>query len=204
MLPSGNLRGASCQPVTVTPPVAEWQHRRVAEPPDSTFADRIDQLLKDLGWSQRRLAKEAGLTTAAISRYASGDRETPDVKAMDKIAKATGYSLEWLTFGRGSPRGATSSLPDEIPNGLRAYLESLPPDTFTAAEIAQATQFHSLRGDDLLPEQWERFLRTIRALDKQFDGEVELAAALRPKVDLHVVTDDPIEERKRARAKKRG
>ena len=47
------------------------------------------------GWSQDRVAKEAGLTNSALSEYERG-RKTPEFKNVRKIVAALGYRLSAL------------------------------------------------------------------------------------------------------------
>ena len=50
---------------------------------------RIRELRKSKGWTQQKLADEAGLAMDTISRYERGDRE-PRITEMGMIAKALG------------------------------------------------------------------------------------------------------------------
>jgi transcriptional regulator with XRE-family HTH domain len=47
------------------------------------------------GWSQDKVAKEAGLTNSALSEYERG-RKTPEFKNVRKIVAALGYRLSAL------------------------------------------------------------------------------------------------------------
>ena len=53
---------------------------------------KIKQLRESVGWSQSYLAKEAGITSAAISMIEKGGRE-PTLSLLQKIANALGVSI---------------------------------------------------------------------------------------------------------------
>jgi transcriptional regulator with XRE-family HTH domain len=57
------------------------------------LGEQIASLRKAKGWTQARLAQEAGLSASAIAMYET-NRRHPDRAAMDKLAKALGASLE--------------------------------------------------------------------------------------------------------------
>jgi transcriptional regulator with XRE-family HTH domain len=56
------------------------------------LGEQIASLRKAKGWTQARLAEEAGLSASAIAMYET-NRRHPDRAAMDKLAKALGASL---------------------------------------------------------------------------------------------------------------
>lgn len=67
------------------------------------FGQRILQLLKDKGWSQKDFAGRVGLTETAVSRYINGEREPkPDVIA--NMATCLHTSSDYL-LGRYSSDG---------------------------------------------------------------------------------------------------
>lgn len=47
----------------------------------------IKDFLASSGWSQKKLAEEAGLTESSISKYISGERE-PSLMTVSKLAEA--------------------------------------------------------------------------------------------------------------------
>lgn len=59
------------------------------------FAARLEQIMKMRGYSRKMLAKEAGLTEAAISRYLAGQRE-PKAIAVVNIARALNVTADDL------------------------------------------------------------------------------------------------------------
>lgn len=81
-----------------------------------SFRENLSALIDSRGLTYARLAEEAGLTPATISRYMAGDR-TPDLFCAMKIADYFGISLDWL-LGRGGGRY------DELPEQLRATAEA--------------------------------------------------------------------------------
>ncbi|HYH46499.1 MAG TPA: helix-turn-helix transcriptional regulator [Thermoanaerobaculia bacterium] len=62
-------------------------------PPELGDLSRTLTILRiSRGWSQDRVAKEAGLTNSALSEYERG-RKTPEFKNVRKIVAALGYRL---------------------------------------------------------------------------------------------------------------
>lgn len=58
-----------------------------------TIGQKIEKLRNSKGLSQRRLAKNSGLTPPAINQYESGKR-TPDLKSYVSICKTLEISLD--------------------------------------------------------------------------------------------------------------
>lgn len=71
------------------------------------MTDRIDQariissnikdLRSSLGWNQSRLASEAGITAAALSKIEKGDGRVPTIVVLRKIASALKVQLYDIT-----------------------------------------------------------------------------------------------------------
>ncbi len=62
-------------------------------PPEPGDLSRTLTILRiSRGWSQDKVAKEAGLTNSALSEYERG-RKTPEFKNVRKIVAALGYRL---------------------------------------------------------------------------------------------------------------
>ncbi|ATA55190.1 hypothetical protein CKY39_19710 [Variovorax boronicumulans] len=102
-----------------------------------SIGSRIKESRCAMGWSQVRLADEAGVTQSSIGNIESGFRQRP--RELVSIAKALRVSPEWLETGKG-PRTERASLKlvgaDAEPS-VRALVEYL-------AEIA-AQQRPTLR-----------------------------------------------------------
>lgn len=65
----------------------------------NTMSERITQLMKTYNISQKQLAKNAGVTEAAISRYLSGERE-PKAEILANIATALHTTSDYLLTGK--------------------------------------------------------------------------------------------------------
>ena len=61
---------------------------------------RIKSAMLEAGMSQRELAKKAGITEGAVSRYMSGSR-TPDASTMVKLADALNVTTDYI-LGRSA------------------------------------------------------------------------------------------------------
>jgi transcriptional regulator with XRE-family HTH domain len=62
-----------------------------------TFAERFSSL-RYPGETQKEFADRLDITQASISRYLRGQR--PDRESLQKVADATGVSVDWLLTGR--------------------------------------------------------------------------------------------------------
>lgn len=68
------------------------------------IADRIRMARDLMGWSQMRLALEAGIEPSAISRYERGVNE-PRANTLAKLARTLGVSADWLLGLGGNDEG---------------------------------------------------------------------------------------------------
>lgn len=133
-----------------------------------SIGSRIKESRCAIGWSQVRLADEAGVTQSSIGNIESGFRQRP--RELVSIAKALRVSPEWLETGKG-PRTERASLKlvgaDAEPS-VRALVEYL-------AEIA-AQQRPTLRKNlgnllvDLVehPEDTALIEQTIADIERFF------------------------------------
>lgn len=64
------------------------------------IGQRIKELRKRLGLSQREFAKKIGKATISIAKWEAGDR-TPDESTLKLIAKEFNVNEEWLKTGKG-------------------------------------------------------------------------------------------------------
>lgn len=86
----------------------------------SNIADRIRAILKEKGWSERQLAREAKFKTESqVSNILRRLDESPDaveLGTLKQVARGAGVSERWLITGIGSPAGddnATVSPPND-------------------------------------------------------------------------------------------
>lgn len=89
--------------------------------PLANIAEVIRLLRSRVGWTQVRLADEAGLTKAQISNY-ERDREMPTIHSLNKILAALGVTNPFdlaaaLKAAKRSERWARTAQPDEPPTG---------------------------------------------------------------------------------------
>lgn len=90
------------------------------------LADRVKQARESAGLSQADLARLSGISTAAMSQIETGQTKTLKASTATAFAKATGYTAEWLTSGRGQERSLKNS--DEQINFILRGLEQLAPE----------------------------------------------------------------------------
>lgn len=65
------------------------------------ITQRIQLLIKELSWSQKKLAEVSKISTTTISRWKQTGAAPPEEKSIDAIVRATGCSKTWLTNGTG-------------------------------------------------------------------------------------------------------
>jgi transcriptional regulator with XRE-family HTH domain len=104
----------------------------------------IKRLREERGWSQPRLAVEAGVAVSAVSQIENG-RRSPNVSTLDKIAEA--FGVEVADF---FPKARSSSLEPPLLNGLederrRGVLEEI-----------RETFRETREGLELYSDAWER------------------------------------------------
>lgn len=63
------------------------------------WSERMMKRLKQLGWTQRELARRAGLDEQNVRKYAQGAIDKLRGEVVNKIAKAMGVSVIWLEHG---------------------------------------------------------------------------------------------------------
>lgn len=63
------------------------------------WSERLTKRLKQLGWTQRELARRTSLDEALIRKYHQGSVDKPRGDALAKISKALGVSVIWLEHG---------------------------------------------------------------------------------------------------------
>ena len=60
------------------------------------FDKRLKQLRKKVGWSQQKLAEQAGLSYNVITKIEQGAAKNPNIRTMIKLADAFKISLDEL------------------------------------------------------------------------------------------------------------
>ncbi|WP_067625418.1 helix-turn-helix domain-containing protein [Alicyclobacillus acidiphilus] len=74
----------------------------------SPIGEKLAQIRKQQGFTQARLAEQAGISTSAIAMYETNRRQ-PDAETLSAIAKALGVSVSELQDSAAAPLQAGSS-----------------------------------------------------------------------------------------------
>jgi transcriptional regulator with XRE-family HTH domain len=87
--------------------------------------ERLQGLVGALGWDQARLAREALVNPSTISRWING--KEVGKASIERIAQATGCSVDWLKTGEGKMFGTAKKcvLPAPIDPGNQETSEIL-------------------------------------------------------------------------------
>ena len=91
----------------------------IAALPDG-YTDRLREAREALGWSQAKLARNAGIDKRSAGRYEAG-LVAPSIQVAAKLATALGKSLDHMA-------GLAPSASDPALSSLIAKLQQLPPD----------------------------------------------------------------------------
>ena len=75
------------------------------------LADRIRKARDRVGKTSV-LSDKTGISTSYINRLIKGENENPGIQQIVKIAKASGYSVQWLV--EGGEDSSVSPVVDEI------------------------------------------------------------------------------------------
>jgi transcriptional regulator with XRE-family HTH domain len=65
-----------------------------------TLANRIDQTMKERGFSQDQLAEKSGVTQTTIHKLTTG--KALESRKLSNIADALGVNTDWLAKGKGN------------------------------------------------------------------------------------------------------
>lgn len=121
-----------------------------------TVADRVRQILKRTGWSQRELARRAGLSPGAVGWILAHPDRPSETTTLQGFASAAGVSLAWLTTGEGSPDA------DDDTRGPSAS-ESHVPHHSNAVGWEDAQREAARRHPDIPAWAWEQAGRSAPA-----------------------------------------
>lgn len=111
-------------------------------PSDTTPGQRIAAARKLKSWSQTDLAREVGVTRAAVGLWEI-NKTSPTTANYQKIAARTGASYAYLTLGEGQMIGhsasarETSHIGQRLENIRRTLVPDLPSQIGRAAEWAE-------------------------------------------------------------------
>jgi transcriptional regulator with XRE-family HTH domain len=62
----------------------------------TTFGDRLASKRQEKGWSQRELARQAGVSHTIVADVEKGARRSISTDAAKKLARALGVSVDYL------------------------------------------------------------------------------------------------------------
>lgn len=70
----------------------------------TNLPDRINFLLSENHWSAAELARQAGVSRAAVSDWRNGSVKTLTAEVASRLAAACNVDAIWVATGRGEPR----------------------------------------------------------------------------------------------------
>lgn len=92
----------------------------------SKFADRLNDLIKSRGVTQKYLASKSGVTSATISRYTCSISEPVVFDMIVKLARALNVTTDYL-LGASNLESQSLNVPNDVKLLLDAY-DKLTPD----------------------------------------------------------------------------
>lgn len=97
---------------------------------EKKIGEIIAEAREKAGYSQRRLAKEANISNAELSKIESGEREIPNPKTLRKISKYINVNYNEMMYKIGLGMEVSSLNPF-----IKAYYEKMNLDELNEAEI---------------------------------------------------------------------
>lgn len=73
--------------------------------PMTKWHERAVRLMREKGWTQAQLAREAGVNAEALRKQLKGDVASPRGDTLTSIARALDVTPEWLMFGVNTAAG---------------------------------------------------------------------------------------------------
>ena len=83
--------------------------------------ERVQEVLRRTGWSQRELARQAGLAGSHVSLILTNLGDNVRVDTLRAIAKAARVSESWMITGSGTPDGGDALAADEQTSSLEGF-----------------------------------------------------------------------------------
>jgi transcriptional regulator with XRE-family HTH domain len=134
--------------------------------PMNSIGERIRQHRQKLGYTQERLAAEAGISKGFISDVETGNRQ-PSAEYLLRIANALKVSTDYLMKGGAEPGADTTTQRIQFPQSLTKFaLENkLPFDDVKAileAKLQIVANRRNATDDDLERFDWAGFYEAIK------------------------------------------
>lgn len=83
--------------------------------------ERVQEVLRRTGWSQRELARQSGLAGSHISLILNSLGDNVRVDTLRAIARAAKVSESWMITGAGTPDGDDVAAPEEHTTSLEGF-----------------------------------------------------------------------------------
>ena len=131
------------------------------------IGDRIRNRRNELGWTQEKLAEQAGISTSFLSELETGKRSVGAANLME-LSRALGVSLDFLMKGEAS---GGPEAPVEIPGALSAFAKDAGLSfAQTLVLLEMRSQIKAYRrddgGNDLEAFDWRRFYEAVKPFMK--------------------------------------
>lgn len=169
------------------------------------FRELLRAALKKFDGNQTALANAMKLTPSAVNQLFK--RNSPAYGSVAKLTKLMDVTVDSVLDPRGSSGAPKRGAPN-LPNGLAQFLSTVERGKYSDDELADAAGFRDREGQDLAPDLWGEYLELTRRVRAQVSAKQALrAAGVEPspqaKSTIETRGDDPIEEMKTKRMKKR-
>ena len=129
---------------------------------DRTLSERLDQAMRERKISAYSLWQRTGVSQSTIGRLRKGQRHTASHHTLDKIARALGVRLEWLTTGRG-PREPANTLEELLARATPLDLAiAVERDRTSEVAIAKVLRWAEETAAELDTWGWIAVLRDVQ------------------------------------------
>ncbi len=132
----------------------------------STIGDRVRQHRQKLGYTQERLATEAGISKGFLSDVETGNRQ-PSAEYLLRLANALGLTTDYLMKGGAELAADPTTQRVQFPRSLTAFAveHKLPFDQVKAildAKLQIVANRRNATDDDLERFDWAGFYEALK------------------------------------------
>jgi len=112
------------------------------------LGERIAHVIKSYPGNQTELGNEVGVSRGAVSQWKVGEAKAIKAENLFPLARATGYSPEWIATGKG-PKHILNMVDEEEINLIESYRKIPKNSRATIKAVIEVALSGLLEADDL-------------------------------------------------------